>query len=152
MKLYDMTNQLGHAYFAMEDMHEQASKLATGAVKKKLQKKLAQFSTDVEKYKATLVSLEGDFYVEEGTALREEISTLYFGISNYPGVPSDRQLNKIKSLASKMNTVQQKLAGFQKEMAVINELLVKAELTPIKIKSFEEYMAPIAIWIESIAY
>ena len=140
MKLYDMTNQLGHAYFAMEDMHEQASKLATGAVKKKLQKKLAQFSTDVEKYKATLVSLEGDFYVEEGTALREEISTLYFGISNYPGVPSDRQLNKIKSLAKKMNTVQQKLDGFQKEMAVINELLVKAELTPIKIKSFEEYM------------
>jgi len=78
--------------------------------------------------------------VEEGTALREEISTLYFGISNYPGVPSDRQLNKINSLAKKMNTVQQKLDGFQKEMAGINELLVKAELTPIKIKSFEEYM------------
>jgi len=140
MKLYDMTNELGYSYFAMQTMHEQAKKLAEGDVKKKLKKKLDKFATDVEKYKASLVALEGDFYVEEGTALREEISTLYLGVSQYPGAPSDRQMNKVKILEGKMNTMQNKFNGFQREMNAVNTLLEKAELTPIKIKSYEEYL------------
>ncbi|MEM6964750.1 MAG: hypothetical protein AAF573_08305 [Bacteroidota bacterium] len=141
MKLYNMTNHLGHAYYAMEDMHKQAQQLSEGEVKKKLKKRLTTFATDVEKYKASLVAMEGDFYVDEGEALREEISTLFLAISQYPGQPSARQMNKLKILEGKMKTVHEKFNGFRVEMNAVNELLAKAELAPIKIKTLEEYLA-----------
>jgi len=36
--------------------------------------------------------------------------------------------------------MQNKFNGFQREMNAVNTLLEKAELTPIKIKSYEEYL------------
>ncbi len=140
MKLYDMTNQLGHMYYVMQDMHTQAKDLTDKDLKKKLSKKLTKFATDVEKYKASLVALEGDFYVDEGEALREEISTLYLGISQYPGKPSARQLSKLAILEKDMLIVIDKFDGFKKQMTDVNTLLEKAEQMPIKIKTFEEYM------------
>ena len=95
---------------------------------------------DVEKYKASLVALEGDFYVDEGEALREEISTLFLGVSQYPGKPSSRQMDKLKILEGKMKIVHQKFASFKSEMEAVNKLLQAEEKSPIKIKTFEEYM------------
>ena len=95
---------------------------------------------DVEKYKASLVSLEGDFYVDEGEALREEISTLFLGVSQYPGKPSSRQMEKLETLKGKMRKVHQKFAVFKSEVETVNTLLQPEEKEPIKIKTFEEYM------------
>ena len=67
---------------------------------------------DVEKYKSSLVALEGDFYVDEGEALREEISTLFLGISQYPGKPSARQIDKLKILEGKMKKGSSKIRCF----------------------------------------
>ncbi|MFT6319711.1 MAG: photosystem II stability/assembly factor-like uncharacterized protein [Granulosicoccus sp.] len=140
MKLYNMTNELGYMYFAMEAMHTQANDLITEKGKKKLKKRIKQMAEDVEKYKASLVALEGDFYVDEGEALREEISTLFLGVSQYPGKPSSSQMNKLKTLEGKMEKVHQKFAAFKSEMETVNRLLQAEEKEPIKIKTFEEYM------------
>ena len=140
MKLYTMTNELGYMYYAMQDMHTQATDLIGQAKKKQMKKRIKQMAEDVEKYKASLVSLEGDFYVDEGEALREEISTLFLGISQYPGKPSARQMDKLEILKGKMKNVHQKFAAFKSEMETVNRLLQSEEIEPIKIKTFEEYM------------
>ena len=140
MELYDMTNRLGHAYYAMQDMHTQATDLAKGKMKKKLKKRLLKYSAEVEKYKASLVSLEGDFYVDEGEALREEISTLFLALSQYPGKPSARQMSKLKILERQMKELHHQFNGFRLETEKVNALLLKAKLTPIQFKTFKEYM------------
>jgi photosystem II stability/assembly factor-like uncharacterized protein len=140
MNLYDMTNELGYMYYAMQDIHTQSSDLIAQIKKKNLKKRIKQMAEDVEKYKASLVSLEGDFYVDEGEALREEISTLFLGVSQYPGKPSSRQMEKLETLKEKMRKVHQKFAVFKSEVETVNTLLQPEEKEPIKIKTFEEYM------------
>ena len=138
MRLYHMTNDLGYMYYAMEDMHEQAN--AVDGLSKKQLAKVKDFALEVEKYKASLVSLRGDFYVDEGTSLREEVSTLFLGISQYPGKPSASQLEKADILEKKMGEVKAKFEGFKAQMTTINERLAKKELDLIKIKTLEEYL------------
>ncbi|MBK8502558.1 MAG: hypothetical protein IPL46_10270 [Saprospiraceae bacterium] len=91
--LYDLTNELGYIYFALEDMHKKASVSTVDHTP--LKAELLNFAKEAEKYKDSLVSLEGDFYVAEGEeAIREEISHLYYSISRYPGKPSQQQIRK----------------------------------------------------------
>ncbi len=138
MKLYNMTNELGHMYYALEDMHKQATENGKGVPDSK---PIDSFAKEVEEYKKTLVSLDGDFYVAEGEeAIREEISTLYFSISQFPGKPSEGQLKKTSSLLKRMEQVQSNFNEFKTKMDGVNELLTAAGKENIKIKTLEEYL------------
>ncbi len=139
MALYNITNQLGYRYRSLESMHDQAKALAAKG-SSKLTKLLNTFAEDAQKFKETLVSLEGDFYVDEGEAIREEISTLYLGINQYPGKPSDSQLRKLEVVRKKMAEVNKKYDVFRSRMNGLNVKLEKSEMDKIVLKSFEEYM------------
>ncbi|NND30953.1 MAG: hypothetical protein HKN76_00085, partial [Saprospiraceae bacterium] len=137
--LYDMTNQLGYIYYALEDMHVGAKKVET--IDQNLGRELEDFSAEVEKYKGSLVSLEGDFYVAEGeAALREEISTLYYSISTFPGRPSERQSGKAAKLQRDFLEVEEKFKSFEQDAFRINDLLQSAQLTPITWRSYADYI------------
>ena len=140
MRLYDLTNQCGYIYYQLEAMHTQAADRQDKAGKKKLAEQLGQFAKEAETFKNSLVSLEGDFYIEEGANIREDISTLYLGISQYPGKPSDRQLSKTDELEGKMGEVQAKFDAFLARMEALNTELEKAGLEKMGVKGLAEYL------------
>lgn len=138
MKLYNMTNELGHIYYALQDMHTQAEAALEANPKKA--KDLMKFAEETKTMKESLVSLEGDFYVDEGSNIREEISTLYLNVSQYPGKPSDSQIKKIELLETRMAAVNRKFNDKVKMLEKINKSLGGQDSTPIHFKTFEEYM------------
>jgi len=141
MKLYDMTNELGHMYFTLQDLHEQADKL-TEKTEKGLKEDLGKFAEESKAFKDGLVSLEGDFYVDEGSNIREEISTLYLNVSFYPGMPSQAQIDKTDSLREDIDKVTAKFEKFQERVESLNKKLLGAGVEGIRSKSFEEYLRP----------
>lgn len=138
MTLYNLTEQMAYIYDGLKDLEEQAADRSSKS-KKKLAAQLSELSESVKAYKNSLISLEGDFYVHEGSNLREEISTLYFGISQYPGKPTSGQLQKTEWIKKQMAEVQSKFEGFKSQMMDLNPKLTKAELKEMKLKTFEEF-------------
>ncbi len=137
-KLYDMTEQLGHIYFALQDMHKQAQDMRENHV----DLNLGQLADSTQRYKESLVSLEGDFYVDEGTALREEISTLYLHVSQYPGKPSDRQIKKTALLQEKMAVVKDRFTTYEQMAEEINQKLSEKGAKSMTWKTFEDFRNP----------
>ena len=140
MRLYNMTNELGYIYYQLQAMHQQAAEHAAALSKKKLVAQLNTFAKTVEEYKDGLVSLRGDFYVDEGSNIREEISTLYLQVGNYPGKPSEGQLNKTQQLENQLETVKSNFEAYKAEVVNLNVRLEKEGRNPIGIQTFEEYM------------
>jgi photosystem II stability/assembly factor-like uncharacterized protein len=137
--LYDMTNRLGYIYYALEDIEKQAKVLAIDG--QSLKEELTDFSDEVEKYKGSLVSLDGDFYVAEGEeALREEISTLYYSVSTFPGKPSDRQVGKTAQLQEDFAKVEERFTDLTEKATSLNDQLKEAKLKTLTWKTFEEYL------------
>jgi hypothetical protein len=141
MVLYQLTNQLGYFYYALEDMHVQAKERLENAKGKRLRVSLEAFEKEVREYKSSLVSLEGDFYVDEGSNIREEISTLFLGVSQYPGKPTAAQQKKLKQVSDRMEKVEAKFNEFNNRRQQLNELLQQAKQPTIEINTFEEYMS-----------
>ncbi|MEM8524512.1 MAG: hypothetical protein AAGG68_07700 [Bacteroidota bacterium] len=139
MQLYHMTEQLAYIYDGLTDMHNQAEELRNQVKKKKLAEQLNYFKTSTQKLKESLVALEGDFYVDESSSLREDISTLALGVSGYPGKPTNGQLEKLVELKDRLEEVQQQFDKFEAELQNINEQLQKRELETIELKTFEEF-------------
>jgi hypothetical protein len=94
----------------------------------------------VADFKNSLVSLEGDGYVNEGESLREKISQLYLGISGYPGKPSSRQVDRAGQLLAELDEAQATYDNLVEQLDAINEQLEKAELKPIALQSMEDYL------------
>lgn len=140
-RLYDLTNRVGFMYFTLEDLHKQAADRAGKASAKKLKSELDAFAKEVQTFKESLVSLEGDFYVDEGTAIREEISTLYLGISQYPGKPSEGQLAKTSQMERRVGEVQAKYDAFRAKMEAFNLRFAKEGLEPMSLRTLEAYLA-----------
>ncbi|MCB0687620.1 MAG: hypothetical protein KDC53_13890 [Saprospiraceae bacterium] len=136
--LYDLTNELGYIYYTLEDMQKKARAIKTDD--QVLKDSLVDFAASAEKYKESLVSLEGDFYVDEGEALREEISTLYYSISRYPGKPSVQQIEKTKHLESKFEKVRTRFSEFTARAEKINTNLEVKNIPPIRWQSMSEYL------------
>ncbi len=138
-QLYDMTNQLGHIYKNLDEVHTQISDMhEAGDLKDETSKKLAE---EVEKYKNSLVSLEGDFYVAEGEAnIREDISTLGLSVGQYPGMPSQGQIRKAKELAERMSKIADKASSFMSQLDTINKGLSAAGKKEISLTSLEDYL------------
>jgi len=138
-QLYDMTNQLGHIYKNLDEVQTQISAMQeSGDLKDEASKKLAE---EIEAYKSSLVSLEGDFYVAEGEAnIREDISTLALNIGQYPGMPSQGQIRKTQELADRMAKIASKTSGFMDRLAPINQLLTAAGGKGITLTTLQDYL------------
>ncbi len=139
MQLYSMTEQLAYIYHSLTAMHTQANERAESVKKKKLKTKLTDFATATQKLKESLVSLEGDFYVDSSSSLREDISTLALNISQYPGKPSVGQIAKTQELQERMDEVQAQFSTHKSTMATLNTALEKLELAALSLKTFEEF-------------
>jgi hypothetical protein len=106
---------------------------------KKMAKQLTDFARETEKYKATLTTLDGDFYVASGENLREDLSRLYGAIVGFPGKPSETSIQRLTYFEGKLKEVQTKFDAYTAQMTKLNEGLVKAQKMPLKIKTLQEY-------------
>ncbi|MEM1328825.1 MAG: hypothetical protein AAGI23_22905 [Bacteroidota bacterium] len=141
MQLYNMTEQVAYIYDALGQMHEQATTHAQETKKKRLTEELGALATAAKKLQASLVSLEGDFYVDESASLREDISTLALGVGSFPGKPTTSQLNKTAELQERLDEVVKQFETLETQLRAINAQLEKRDRTPIEVKSFETFKA-----------
>ncbi len=138
--LYKMTERLGYIYYALEDISTHAASLPLGDDNLK---DLRDFNRSVLEYQQSLVSLEGDMYVNEGKeALREELSQLYLSVSSFPGKPSDHQLQRTEGLASKMQLAEDRFSQFEATARVLNQKLKDLSLPIISWRTFSDYVSP----------
>jgi hypothetical protein len=139
IKLYNMTEDLAYIYYALQEMTNQAK--ARAESDEKQSKKLLAFAETTEKLGGSLVSLSGDFYVDEGEQIGELISQLYRYVSSYPGRPSDSQIARAQILEDKLDIVREK---FQILVTVnlqkINDRLLKNGLQPISYLPKDDFL------------
>jgi cell fate (sporulation/competence/biofilm development) regulator YlbF (YheA/YmcA/DUF963 family) len=141
MQLYNMTEQLAYMYDALGEMHEQATAHSEVAKKKKVAEQLDTFAKATKELRSSLVALEGDFYVDSSSSLREDISTLALGVGSFPGKPTTGQLNKATELQERLDEVTKQFEAFQTQLQTINTQLEKQEAKPIEVKTFEAFKA-----------
>ena len=99
------------------------------------------YHQEVEKLRSSLVALDGDFYVDEDERLRERISDLFLQISNYPGTPSQSQLERVKVLSMDLAEVEKQYQALSNEkLQHINQLLAKHKLEEVKVLSKQEFL------------
>jgi photosystem II stability/assembly factor-like uncharacterized protein len=140
MQLYNMTNRLGYIYYQSKTIEESLTDETIGNLKKKWAKEARTLRQQVADFKNSLVSLEGDGYVNEGESLREKISQLYLGISGYPGKPSSRQVDRAGQLLAELDEAQATYDNLVEQLDAINEQLERAELKPIALQTMEDYL------------
>ncbi len=138
MKGYDQTGRMAYVFYMLQNMHRQASALKIEDPK--LAKQVADFAKETEAYKKTLASTDGDYYIADEKFLREDISRFYGGVVGFPGRPSDTQIQLGNYLEKKLVAVEARFNEYVKKMNNLNELLVKAGKTPLKIKTLKEYI------------
>lgn len=139
--LYDLTNQLGHIYYSLEKIEKHVEKIKkAGQLSDNMQ--LKNIGKEAADFKNSLVSLGGDFYVDEGEAnIREDISSLALNVSQYPGRPSDGQLRKTKELQERMGKIQGKANMIFEDLKAVNAMLEKAGVDTLTLKSFKDFMS-----------
>ncbi|MBP6184064.1 MAG: hypothetical protein KA479_03930 [Saprospiraceae bacterium] len=138
-QLYNQSEQLGYLYYAATDIYTWADSLSGKAKGKKDALALKSLGTGIQTWRDSLVSMDGDGYVAENEALREEISTLYLQISGYPGEPSRGQIRKVTHLMSRMEEHQGIFSDYQAQSQRLNTKLLRQGIPPLKIRTWEEF-------------
>ncbi len=133
MILYDLSQRLGHCYYALEDIHkpleaETGDKTAIGIAQK------------ARSLKESIVSLEGDFYIDEGENLRERLSMLYGSVSRFPGRPTDGQLRQTQDIRKDVQEVLRSFEAIKKQFDDWNAKRTAAGKPTVPVRTWEEYI------------
>ncbi len=138
-KLFDLTEELGFVYYASDDLREWADTTANLIKSKADRKELLDLKKGVETWRDSLVALDGDGYVAESEAIREEISTLYLEVSQFPGEPSLGQMRKTEILIDRMKAHSRELERYRKALDKISDKWAKKGVSPLKVRTMESY-------------
>jgi len=141
MKLYNMSEQLAYMVDQIDVMRD--TSIARLTANPGLKKTIDPFVAKLDKLKETLVITKGDNYVGAAEPqLREKLANLYSEVASYYGRPSNAQTESMKVLEGKFKEAHAALDGLKsKPFADLNARLVKAKLSEIKLRSFEEFLA-----------
>lgn len=122
MQVYNDTEELAWIYDTYDRIEKQTKALTLA--KKKVASMANTIAEHAAKTKASLVFLGGDFYVDEGARLREEMGNLYFDISTFPGEPSESQAKEAVRIHGEMIKVKAEFdATLENQVAELNEKL-----------------------------
>lgn len=125
-KLYSLSEDLAYVYQVLDQIEQQADGLE--GLKRKTQEMADSVAVRAGREKERITFSGGDFYVDEEERIREEISNLYLNVSNYPGRPSDSQIQEVARLEKAMAEVQRRLEGFlATDVAPLNDRLSKTK-------------------------
>lgn len=140
LDLYDQTGRLGHLYYAASDMIAWADSVAPKLKGKADVKALTALAKGIRTWRDSLVAMDGDGYVAESEALREEISTLYLQVSGYPGEPSAGQVAKTAQLRRKLEEHAGVFDAYAGKLRQLEAKAVAQGSPPLKYRSLEEHL------------
>jgi hypothetical protein len=139
MKLYNMQEDLAYLSEVINRINK-ALVLADTVKKEELKKQLKEFSVKlIELSKTIIASKEGTGITGE-EKLREKLSELYYSVINFPGRPTDSQLQRVKGLEddfNKANITKDKI--FNDYLEKINAQLTKDGLKKLEVYSKEQF-------------
>jgi len=138
MSLYDMLEEMAFLSALTTDLSEKLGARAEATSRKSLKKKLTDHQAKVDALRNTIVADTSSIFVDKNR-LREEVSNLYSAVANYGGAPSNNQLEHLKTLESKMATLN---SDSEKLVAIenLNLDLKKAKLEPIELLTKEQWL------------
>ncbi|MEI7489940.1 MAG: glycosyl hydrolase [Bacteroidota bacterium] len=138
MKAYDLLQTLAYTDRQLREVRDQSKKLS-GSVSKSLSKKLLTVSVKMDTLHCRIVSTkEGKITGEE--RLREKIAFIYGSIMQYPGRPTDAQIQGLDLLAAESDKIINETNGFiTRDLPQLNAELTKDKKAEIKIISREDF-------------
>ncbi|MCX6280767.1 MAG: glycosyl hydrolase [Bacteroidetes bacterium] len=138
MKAYNMLQSLAFSDRLARDVRDQSKNLSKSA-SKSLSKKLLTVSVRMDTLHGRIVSTkEGKITGEE--RLRERIAFIYGSIMQYPGRPTDAQVQGIELLEKEAAKTQDEVNTLiTQELPKLNQELVKDKLAEIKLISQEDF-------------
>ena len=138
-ELYDMSERLAYVYATMESVGASAKTYDAPPAARRLLDTLARAT---ERFRDRITFTGGDFYVDEGERIREEISNLYFKVVQYPGAPSSEQVSEAARLAAELSRVEADQAELLAELLTpTNAVLAEAGLPQIDYPARAEFLA-----------
>lgn len=138
-KLFDLTEELGYIYYASDDLRTWADTSARYISAKKDKQSLVTLHKGIATWRDSLVAMDGDGYVAESEAIREEISTLYLEVSQFPGEPSQGQIRKTDLLISRINAHRKELERYHQAVKAMSDKWEKKGVSPVKLRTMEAY-------------
>ena len=139
-RLYDQSERLAYVYRVLDELEEAAEALdpaddATAALADSL-------AVRARRMKGRLTFTGGDFYVDSGEKLREEISNLYLKVSQYPGTPAEPQVAEAARLAAALAAAESEHAALLRErLEPLNAALAAADAQPLSYTTREAFFA-----------
>jgi hypothetical protein len=128
MKLFSDTEELAYIYEVLDQVEQQATSILQESTKKRIDEMASSVKEMAGKEKSQLAFRGGDFYVNEGSMLREEMGNLYYSISSFPGRPSNSQLQEAERIHQVLVAVHEKLDQFlANDVAKLNSKLGENE-------------------------
>ncbi len=139
MKAYDLLQTLAYTDRQVREIRDQSKKLS-GLVSKSMSKKLLTISVRMDTLHSRIVSTrEGKITGEE--RLREKIAFIYGSIMQYPGKPTDSQVQGLDLLALESGKVITEVNAFvSNELPKLNAELLKDKKPEIKLTSQEDFI------------
>ncbi len=139
MKLYDLSEKLAYIYHVLDQIDTKVNAIETD--NEALKKQIEVITGKVKAKKNSIVALEGDFYVNSGEKIREEVSKLYRQVSNYPGRPSNSQIGKTNRLEKKVGEINTAFEVFlQNDFKAFNDQAKANGIMPIHFDKFETFI------------
>ena len=141
MKLYNMQEDLAYLSEVINRTNKAVLVLSDTVKPEELKKELKEFSDKlIELSKTIIASKEGTGITGE-EKLREKLSQLYYSVVNFPGRPTDSQLQRVKGLEddyNKANNAKDKI--FSSYLDKINSQLTSSGLKKLEFYSKEQFV------------
>lgn len=140
LKLYNYSEKLAYMVYEMDEIIKHANESLLK--NKSLDKVVKKLTGELNTLKETLVITKGDNYVGAAEPqLREKMLDLFSTVANYPGKPTDAQLQNLELLEQKFLEANERYNNIKvNEYSKYNQAIVKSGMTPLTIKSFEEFV------------
>ena len=102
---------------------------------------LESFSQELDALKKSLVVTTGDNYVGAARPeLREKIAALYSEVADYPGRPSNAQMQNLELLSAQLETAKGERDALTGQLGKINQALAAEALPEITYRSLEAFL------------
>lgn len=138
MELYQMSEELAYIYQVLEDLTPKVK--AIEGLPKRRQYVADSLAVRIARLKDRISFTGGDFYVNEEERLREEVSNLYRVVSQYPGKPTETQLQELGRLSEKAAQLEQDFGLLVVgDVAQLNNALERAKLPILDYTSREAF-------------
>jgi photosystem II stability/assembly factor-like uncharacterized protein len=140
MESYYLLEKLAFINRQITDIRDKSKEMAALSTKKSTRKTLNELSAKMDTWHAEISPVkEGQITGEE--RLRERLATVYGGIMNYQGRPTDSQIERLEALKTDVNRYGEQVGTvISSDLPAINAQLEKEGLKPITVVSREEYL------------